>query len=938
MRKYQSVTPGRRTHVRFDVPERVLIQPGFWRQIHAKDLALGKESKKRDCVLIGEEYWQLKAIQTDLSSLHEKDNSYAGIRRPGVHYTMPSGWQEAMLHRSASDLTEATSGAVDLAATSDPFIQKEVAAGDSWSSTTYRNAGDQTAFPGTPETGTVPLDRVITSIDPDDRNGRTIVRFSIAGGSLSAKNLLMKIYFMGPIAYSVASDGTGNRGRGYWCVYLYGDGRGVLLNNCDRYEGATLAEANKWVGWAEFRWAPANQVAGRDHWISIYRYLPTFSRGSLNGFIDIFSNFSGSTPTGKPGSQQGLFARTVGELQPLLHVVCKSPIGSAPPTTEKFRVDIRRDIKPKIQVATTTFPALGYVLTDPIALANEFGLGATAEDRYFYVTWFGDTPAGTSIDVKLVRYGSAIDEASPYNPAPGTDYTVATSGTIGTAGAWKAFTVPVTEFMPTVQVQVRLSTTDPSVTPTLYGIRLTRRAVIEDTPADPIEVSGTSGALSLSIIGPDQDPTMESATFQLSDLQGAVERLKRRGFLPVEISTEYEDDSIDWSDPASEAQRSIIFDGYIESPQSRAMGTEHPTVDGLNASIGARTYNFVAQGKHLRGSMQFARQLIDFGWARDEDTATGNPQLAWKVTTALRFAFRQMGYVDDELDFPDLEIRFFPNDEEGIRVQPGTDWMSWAVDQARNYLAAVLVWDKNASASADPAEWRGMWRLITSPPLPLTKPLAYFSFSGAIGGEGTEWAPAADPAAWPLRTFFDREIPGTFIAKGSSHDIVIDAPSANCITVVGGVSDGTGRVICTAPNVNSYRAISGQPDPDPEHEDYIGFMKPLYYVDSQISSSNNELASAAIRFITARLYQSLAHAKKTLPITAPLLLVTDPDDTKQRRPRPLRIADEVVIVDRNGDTHAGLVLSCNPSIDKDSMQMAQYEILLPPGTAQDIEL
>lgn len=938
MRKYQSVTPGRRTFVRFDVPERVLIQPGFWRQIHAKDIALGKESRKKDVTLIGEEYWQLKAIQADLSSLHERDNSYAGILRPGVDYTMPAGWQEAMLQRSATDLTGATTGATDLAASSDPFIQKEVAAGDSWASTTYRNDADQTAYPGTPETGIVPLDRVVTSINPDEESGRTIVRFSIAGGTLSAKNLLMKIYFMGPIASTFSSTGTGQRGRGYWSISLYGDGRAVLNNNVDLVEDGTVTDSDEWRGWAEFRWAPANQVAGRDHWIAIYRYLPTFARGSLTGFIDIFSNFSGSTPSGKPGSQQGLFARTVAEPQPLLHVVCKSPIGSVPPTVQKSRIDVRRDIKPKIQISKTTFPALGYVLTDPIAFPNEFGLGAAPEDRYLYVTWFGETPAGTSIDVKLIRYGGKIDEASPYNPEAGTEYTAAVSGTIGTAGAWKGFTVPVTEFMPTVQVQVRLSTSNPELTPTLYGLRLTRRAVIEDTPADPIELTGTSGAISLSIIGPDQDPTMESANLQVSDLQGASERLKRRGFLPVEISTEYEDDSIDWEDPESDVKRSILFDGYVESPQSRAIGIEHPLTPGLNASIGARLYTFVAHGKHLRGSMQFARQLIDFGWARDEDTAAGNPQLAWKVTTALRFAFRQMGYVDEELDFPDLDIRFFPNDEEGIRVQPGTDWMSWAVDQARNYLAGILVWDKNASESTDPAEWRGMWRLVTSPPLPLSSPLAYFSYSGAIDGEGTEWAPAADPSAWPKRTISGREIPGTFIAKGSSNDIVIDAPSANCITVVGGVSDGTARVICTAPNVNSYRAVSGQPAPDPENEDYIGFMKPLYYVDSQISSSNNDLASAAIQFITARLYQSLAHAKKTLPITAPLLLITDPDDTKQRRPRALRIGDQVMIVDRNGAEHPALVLSCNPTVEKDSIQMANYEILLPPGTALDIEL
>jgi hypothetical protein len=158
------------------------------------------------------------------------------------------------------------------------------------------------------------------------------------------------------------------------------------------------------------------------------------------------------------------------------------------------------------------------------------------------------------------------------------------------------------------------------------------------------------------------------------------------------------------------------------------------------------------------------------------------------------------------------------------------------------------------------------------------------------------------------------------------------------LVVVGGSTEGGTTGTQINPNPLSYKAVYGQPAPDPEHEEYLGMQKPLYYVDHQLTGTNSSDDTALMNFVSGRLIQNLFHARKTYTFEAPLILITDPDDAKQRRPRPLRIADEIVIYDRNANPFPAVVLNCNPQIHKDVAQMAHYEVIFPPQTAADIEL
>jgi hypothetical protein len=919
----QTVTPGRRTHVRFDVPEPVLIQQGYWNHRYAKDMGLTKESKQKNVTLTGELCWQLTPIAADVSQLHEQTSGQAGIQRPILHYQLPSGYIERNVGRDSSDFPNAMLGSTGVASSSDPFVQKEVASGDNWDSPTYRMDGDQSSYPGDTEGATVAMDRTVVSLTPDTEDGALTLRFSISGGHLSAKNLLIRKYFVAP------ATGRGPfSGKGYYCVLLYGDGRAVIKQLADTIsrDGSVIA-SNQWLTFGEFRFANPNQVAEREHYLEIRKHKFTPSRGSLLGFVDFYTQSGPSTKA--PGGNVGIFAKRGFDPVLALHFPCKwdLPTAAPSPSGEKYRVDISRTIRPRIQISKPRYPSTGYLFDDPIALTNELGQGSDA-DRVWYVTWFGDVPTGTSIDVQLYDY-SADPEGSP-------TYSAVSSGSIGSHGGWKGFLLPETTALPTLQVKFILSTTDPEKTPSLYARRITRKAIIEQTSAELFEITGVSGLTELEIIGPDKDPSHESASLVIADLKAEYERLRRRGSLPVEISTEYPG-AIDWSDVASAPYRSVLFRGYAESPRTSYPGVSDPMNRPMHVSANRRDISLSCYGMYLRGSEQFALQQVDFGWARDEDSAAGKGDLPWKVTDAIRFALRQQGFPDDYIDLPDLAVRLFPNDSEGIRVQPGQSWIEFAVQIASDYLGATLVFDPNASSSSTPANWWGMWRLLLQPSLTANRPLMYFAIQHPGGLSGT-WVPAADAKAWTSITYGGRTIPGTFVSDHPS-ELVIDPPAANNITVVGGVTDGQQpRAMCVAPNPNSYNAVRGQTAPDPDGEDYIGRLKPLYYVDSQLSSGSNDLTEAAVRFVTARLFQSLAHAKKTLPIYAPLVLVTDETDTKQRRPRAPRWGDEVVLFDRVGNPYKAFITSCNPTFEKDTAQMALYEIVFPPETATDIEL
>ncbi|MBS1703586.1 MAG: hypothetical protein JST12_18115 [Armatimonadetes bacterium] len=928
------VTSKRRLHAIFDKPDMVLLQPGFWRYKAAKDIARTAGQTKTvaeviDCQLMGDYCWQLKPKQVEDENVSSRTTAQDAILHPNTDYKAPEGFVEQAGSHDTSDLTDSTDEGDSILGIGDWRLQKNVMAGDSWRDSKYRLVTEQYAFAGDTSDHTYAMDRIISFKDTDEPNGARTIRFQVAGGQMESPGLLLTHYFAGP------QSATGNlAGMGFYCVKLFGSGRAELRQFSYIIDTSGHKTGEKWHTEATFTWAPNGQVSGRNHVLTIIRHKLDPPHGALFGVIDVQTSHSTEKGVSAPGRGNSFLAYTKEVPKDILHHRCVWNLKFAPfiPVSQKESMDCATNVRPKIQVLKSIHPPTGTILDDPIGLETMLGLeGGELSDDHWYVTWFGDTPDGTSIDIDLCPYSS--------DSGTGVPYTSNGSGTIGRVGAWKSYTLDPTEQMPTVQVKLTLSTTNVDVTPSVYGVRITRKSIIDLTETTPFEIKSSDGIMSLDIKGPDRDPAAETASFTVNDFQGSYDRLNRRGFLPVEISTEYDaGDDVDWTNPANDYLRPVLFQGYIEAVHHVHPGVKDPLDRKRAVSEDFRQYQVTAYGNALRGSMYFANQQVDFNLARDDDAVAGNPKLPWKATDAIRYALRSMGYPDSMIDLPDIEIRLFPNDEEGIRVQPGTVWMDFAVSIAKDYLASILVFDPNASRDNDSSAWRGMWRLIIPPTQTYTHPLAYFALKRPASGGTAQWVPAEDEKAWPTVTYLGRDVPGTFILRDSMKPIV-EAPAANFIVVMGASGDkGDSRVMQISPNPKSYKSVYAQSAPDPDHEDYIGMVKPLYYVDSQIGGSDGRFNENIVNFVSARLYQNLAHAKKTLTFTAPLLLVEDDNDDLQVRPRPLRIADEIVIFDKNANPYAAVVLSCNPTVVKDCVQMATYEVIFPPETATDIQL
>ncbi len=118
------------------------------------------------------------------------------------------------------------------------------------------------------------------------------------------------------------------------------------------------------------------------------------------------------------------------------------------------------------------------------------------------------------------------------------------------------------------------------------------------------------------------------------------------------------------------------------------------------------------------------------------------------------------------------------------------------------------------------------------------------------------------------------------------------------------VVDGDGNLVPTA---------------DPTSQDYTnGQFEPIYVVAFGLTQH-------AVDVLCRRTFAVACHAVKVVKFTAPLVLVTDPADTHQTNPRPLRYYDPVYLQQGGVDAQF-LVRNCNPHVRRDRFQWAEFEL------------
>lgn len=421
----------------------------------------------------------------------------------------------------------------------------------------------------------------------------------------------------------------------------------------------------------------------------------------------------------------------------------------------------------------------------------------------------------------------------------------------------------------------------------------TRSSSAEQTPVlwgYAVEIPGAEGSrvgaqLALpvhrtSVTGPDTDPSHDSAHVEVKDAKNEAGILNTRARIPCRINL-YADDGV--------TVVSTLFEGEI----ARAPGLQRGTPGRLYPSPEWKDYSASAVGVWAR--VESFPNVAMWDFRVDESVAPGPDgyQPPWQITSIIRKLLRVIGFASDQVaGIPELPMRLWPSGEGGDDglLLPGVSFAQYLQLLCREYLGMILCWDPNAST-------RGTWRLLDNPQPPYGPPL--FSF--------------IPPPAGKLATHPFSYGPGQAWWEKDTWSPWVRAPEANYIEVRG-VSGGE-QIVRSMYNPVSFDFTG--PTSNPLDPDYLGFFAPLYVVDPGLQTEE------AVMWVLRRLFDRAAHAEKWLQFRGPLLLVTDPLDPLQTRPRPLRINDYGTV-----KGFPALVRSCNPDYRKDSLQMAEYQFLL----------
>lgn len=575
---------------------------------------------------------------------------------------------------------------------------------------------------------------------------------------------------------------------------------------------------------------------------------------------------------------------------------------------QPVRLDIRRDLRLKLQVARQGYVTEGVIQDDAFSLP--FGAGVYDTTKPIKLMWYGANFSSTAIVGRL------------YNAATDAELTEVDSGTFANGG-WRRYQFPAG----VVAIYAKFTLTgDGTQTPMLRTYRVTRPAIRQPKAGLNLECPTVQR---VAIQGADRDPSTESARVQCSDLAYIAENpLRLRADYPVRIETQY--------DPSDPSIRSWLFTGRVREAKYRRKGTVRTR--GLAGSIPQQypnakwgSYDLVCVPEWEYLAEQLVQKGLDL--SRGELTDVAGEQKPMRVTDAIKNLLEQAGYDrTGQIDVPTSDLRFFVAEKEALIIEPYSSIGQTCLTFARDYLGGYLVWDPNASG--DPSSgYRGMWRLKYIPSRKSLgasgsgyRVLAAFEFDVVALGHL-----AHSPASYPDGGSGTQPIKRTFVRKGS-WDSEPYPPEFNKLRVTGvqtspsqGIAQLNGtQQLLTMDFVNpASTQFPGYPAPVSTHPDYLGYIREAYYADPVLTSEQ------AVRWVGQRLSDLGMHGGVRATFEAPLLLIWDTSDPYQVAARPLRFGDAITV-----DGSPFFIDHVQPDYASggkggDRLQMALYSVFYP---------
>lgn len=894
----KGTTPGRKTVVTIDHPVFAVQQPAWWADL---DYGLiGNASfPSMNVVMAGGIGWRLKEYQASLYYSHETSAADDAVYAMDVP-TPTAGGSGVFLKATQRAPSELTGVDVSrLRVSGDNFYQKKVADGDSWG---VRLSADATAFPAPPDSDPdaddpaplVDMDRLAVSPLNHRPDEAFVFRFLTPGKPGDSSAEVARVYFTAIPGYNNQDKAHGSKGNGHMSLHFFEDGTAYL--NEER-------EDLTWAARKKLYWHRAGEAAGTMHVVSIESDAAFDPATGLWTGTSIQFTFR-SAPAG-PRSFTDLRAATVDFADGLFHTAETYTIpklaGSVQPQLEKIRVDVRRDIRAQFQVARHKYRPTGTLFTYPQKVP--FQVYATPDAMLpIYVTISGVIPPECSVNIGLVCQdtGAACTLVSTQ-----TDWIAGTkTGTYFQMG----FT-PVSDTSLYYAIIILNSSADGFKTPIVKRVSFVRNPVIKMTAATPVTAPIVQA---FSVSGPSMDPSHETATLVLPDPKGLLARLDKRSDIPVRIEVQY--------DPEDATKTSTLFQGrIIKAPKS----IKGPKTTGSTYPVSRwGIYRPTCLGEWARLSGRTTPKVYNFAGEGPDGKAP------YKVTDMVRALLQGAGYVDHQIDVPDLGIRLFVQDGKAgqLRVEPFTDIVPLIVELVRQYLGAYFLFDANATNGGDPDLKAGCWRLIV-PPSPPYRVLCNFVFGGNTGAVTAPESYPDDPVNEAKTTFIRKWTVEPYVEPAQGNYVIVDGVAS---AGDGGTSDQKQtkqgpvirHVIYNWPAADFGQQDTAYPQPDPDHPDYTdGCPKPIHVSDPKLSTEE------AVAFLARRIFDN-THARKISPFEAPLVLVTDPDDPLQVRPRPLRFGDLVTV-----DGVLNVVRDCNfaCAAGYGQNQQAAYETFSVPA-------
>lgn len=522
-----------------------------------------------------------------------------------------------------------------------------------------------------------------------------------------------------------------------------------------------------------------------------------------------------------------------------------------------IRLDLRRDLRIPVSVVRCDYPSTANSEDGLLVDATWTTRQLLPEGTAMRLTLTCDLPAGTGVT--------------------GTIYDASTHTALDTDGSGYFLTNAGQRHY---YCRFRLTSTNGQQTPVLYGYNVDIEGTYRTVVTDPITVQAVTH---VQVTGPGIDPTYEGASLAVSDLLDAYPILRTRDRIRSTVTI---------LRASTEEVLSHLCEGEVTQPEAELRGTpdiDYPSPDWHEYP------NLRLSGLWVRLAEQFA-QSGPRNYAKDPLLPAGQNE-PWKVTNVLHDLFNLCGFADDELDIPDLPFRLWTSQyyrlkPEDFALMYGSDFVSVIRKLAWDYLRMVIVRDPNAGE-------RGMWRLLRNPQAPYENVVATFLLSAPLYLAGK--APHA-LASYPEAT--------AYVRKGEWR-VWTKAPECNVVTVWGvRQSDHSLLYQC----LRNEASITGDPDTD-LNPDYLGHELPVEFPPDPSLTDQR-----AVDWAARTIYDTSAHAQKWFALGAPLLLITDPQDTLQVRPRPLRINDLVTV-----GGFAALVRSVTIEYDKDADQRMHVE-------------